>query len=139
MRTNHIGKLFATVLLSAISLCLLVASCKSVGGKDGLPVVASFNITNQDGSQLIGTMRYDGNRFVAFGVPQGQMELWMKANGFPLLGPFAYDGRSAVFYTSDPKFAWHGDLNAPLPANARPLFREVEIAQWNLPFEPEGS
>lgn len=120
--------------VAAFLLFFALVGCNSTGDGGGLPAVAALNITSTDGTQLTGTVRYDGNTFLAYGVTNAQAELWLKANGMPILGPVVFDERSAYLKVNKPSFKWKGDLTQPFPAQARVLFRESEIAFYQLPF-----
>jgi hypothetical protein len=124
-------------LLSVLLALFALSGCgifQSSADDHSWPVVASMNVYSSDGSQLMGTCRYDGRRFLVFGIAKGDAEIWAKANGFPLLGPHLIDEAGAYFSDSENDYSWRGTARSALPASARPLFRTSEVLSYNIPF-----
>lgn len=134
---------FQTLLVALVAAVLLALAfspgCNSVG-QSGLPVYASMNVYDPGGAQLVGTVRTDTKRFIAWGIANADAGVFLKQNGFPVMGPFRWQDRKAIFYdlSTDPKIEWEGDLGAPLPSQSRVLFSDAEILAYSIQFEPES-
>lgn len=124
-------------LIAALCLFLLaVAGCNSTNG--GVGVIASVQVYDVVQSPKPAALaRYDGNTLCMWGGGAIQYELMLSAPpNIPLWGPFQAKEGKAYTYQRDPHDkAWTTDIDAPLPAAARVLFRENEILAWGLVFD----
>lgn len=135
-RADH-GRLLVFLLAATLfAFAFGLIGCGSTGGAqtNRSPVVSALNIYSADGSQLMGTARWDGRKLLIFGLTKGDAEVWIKGNGIPIFGPVLIDEAGALYRDADTGQSWRGNLHEPLPPGARELFRPAEVAAYHIPF-----
>lgn len=129
----------ATLLMILVALAILLwgTSCQSPSGGSG--VVASFTLQESWDQTPTALVRYDLNTTVAWGSFSPILEVFLETSGFPIHGPMSFPAGHARVIVHDPAFEWTGPIGGPLPAQAKHLFREAEIALWGLSFSGEAT
>ena len=136
MSLNRWDKWRRIALLVGLATIVAIGVCTSC--KSGLGVVSSLTVhpSADISTSPVVLARYDGNTFVGWANGTGAVEVYGQATGFPLYGPITLPAGRVIVHVANPKFSWEGGTHDRLPMEAKPIFRDAEIAAWGLAFGP---